>query len=64
MRPVGLFAGLLALAAHCHAGLAKVARRAGKSQDADEHFATATTMYRDMGMASWLEKLERELRPE
>jgi hypothetical protein len=52
------------LAAHCHAGLAKLTRRVGKPQDANEHFATATAMYRDMGMTSWLEKLEGELRPE
>ena len=56
--------GMRPLAAHCHAGLAKLTRRVGKPQDANEHFATATAMYRDMGMTSWLEKLEGELRPE
>jgi class 3 adenylate cyclase/tetratricopeptide (TPR) repeat protein len=56
--------GMRPLAAHCHAGLAKLTRRVGKPQDANEHFATATAMYRDMGMTSWLERLEGELRPE
>ena len=56
--------GMRPLAAHCHAGLAKLARRVGEPQDADEHFATASAMYRDMGMTSWLKKLEGELRPE
>jgi hypothetical protein len=29
-------------------------------QQAKEHLAVATTLYRDMGMAGWLEKAERE----
>jgi tetratricopeptide (TPR) repeat protein len=50
------------LIAHCHAGLAKVYRRTGKPDQEREHFATATTMYREMGMTYWLEKAEAELR--
>jgi tetratricopeptide (TPR) repeat protein len=52
--------GMRPLIAHCHAGVAKLCRRTGKPQQADEHFTTATTMYRDMGMTYWLEKAEAE----
>ena len=34
-------------------------RRRGRGQ---EHLTTATTMYRDMGMAYWLRKAEAEMR--
>ena len=56
--------GLLAapLAAHCHLGLAKLDRRAGKREQAQEHFATATTLYREMDMRFWLDQAEAELR--
>jgi hypothetical protein len=50
------------LIAHCHAGLARLCRRTGKHQEANEHFVTATSMYRDMGMTYWLEKAEAEMR--
>ena len=50
------------LITHCHAGLANVYRRTGTPDQEREHFATATTMYREMGMAFWLEKLEHEMR--
>jgi class 3 adenylate cyclase/tetratricopeptide (TPR) repeat protein len=50
------------LIARCHAGLAKVYRRSGKPDLEREHFATATTMYREMGMTYWLERLETELK--
>ena len=33
-------------------------RRTGKREQAQEHVATATTMYRDMGMTYWLEQAE------
>ncbi len=35
---------------------------AGKRAEADEHFATAISMYREMGMTYWLEKAETEAR--
>ena len=38
------------LVAHCHLGLGKLYLRTGKREQAQEHFATATTMYREMGM--------------
>jgi hypothetical protein len=30
-------------------------------EQAQEHLATATTMYREMGMTYWLEKAEAEM---
>jgi hypothetical protein len=50
------------LAAHCHLGLGKLYRRTDKREQAREHLATATTMYRQMGMTSWLEKSDAEIR--
>jgi tetratricopeptide (TPR) repeat protein len=53
--------GMRPLVAHCHLGLATCYQRIGnKMQQAKEHLAVATTLYRDMGMAGWLEKAERE----
>jgi hypothetical protein len=49
------------LVAHCHLGLGKLYRRTGKRELAQEHLATATTMYREMGMTYWLEKGEAEM---
>jgi class 3 adenylate cyclase/tetratricopeptide (TPR) repeat protein len=53
--------GMRPLVAHCYLGLGKLYRSTGNQQDAQEHLATATTMYRDMGMTFWLEKAEAEL---
>jgi hypothetical protein len=55
--------GMRPLVAHCHLGLGKLSRRADKREQAREHLATATTMYREMGMTYWLEKAEAELQP-
>jgi hypothetical protein len=44
------------LVAHCHHGLANLYHRAGKRERAQEHSTTATSMYREMEMTSWLEK--------
>jgi hypothetical protein len=52
MRPV---------AAHCHRGLGKLYRLVGKQHEAGQYLATATTMYREMGMAYWLDKAEAEM---
>jgi tetratricopeptide (TPR) repeat protein len=54
--------GMRPLVAHCHLGLGKLYRRTGKRQEAEEHLATATTMYREMDMRFWLEKAETELK--
>jgi class 3 adenylate cyclase/tetratricopeptide (TPR) repeat protein len=53
--------GMRPLVAHCHLGLGKLYRRTGKPQQAQEHFTAAMTMYREMGMAYWLEKAQREI---
>jgi hypothetical protein len=39
----------------------KLYRRTDKREQAQEHLATATTMYREMGMTYWLEKAEAEM---
>jgi tetratricopeptide (TPR) repeat protein len=53
--------GMRPLRAHCHLGLGKLYLRTGKREEAQEHLATATTMYREMGMTYWLEKAEAEM---
>jgi hypothetical protein len=50
------------LVAHAHLGLGKLYRRTGKREQAQEHLAAATTMYREMGMRFWLEKAEADSR--
>jgi predicted ATPase/class 3 adenylate cyclase len=50
------------LVAHCHLGLGKLYRRTDRREQAREHLTTAATMYRDMGMAYWLQKAESETR--
>jgi tetratricopeptide (TPR) repeat protein len=50
--------GMRPLVAHCHFGLGKLYRRTDKREQAQEHLATATTMYREMGMTYWLEKAQ------
>jgi Tetratricopeptide repeat len=50
------------LVAHCHLGLGKLYLRTGKREQAREHLATATPMYREMGMTYWLEQAEAETR--
>jgi len=50
------------LVAHCHFGLARLYRRAGKREQAQEHLTTATAMYGGMGMRFWLEQAQAELR--
>ena len=54
--------GMRPLVAHCHLGLGRLYRRAGKRQEAQEHLGTAITMYREMDMRFWLEQAEAELR--
>ena len=49
--------GMRPLAAHCHLGLGKLYRRTGDG-GAQEHLTTATTMYREMDMGSWLGRAE------
>ena len=49
------------LAARCHLGLGMLYRRTGQPESAQHHLATAATMFRDMGMRSWLEKAKAEM---
>jgi hypothetical protein len=54
--------GMRPLVAHCHRGPGKFYRRTGDRQQAREHLAIATTMYREMDMRFWLEQAEAEMR--
>jgi hypothetical protein len=49
------------LAAECHLGLAKLSRLTGDRHQAEEHLATATTMFREMDMRFWLDKAAAEV---
>jgi class 3 adenylate cyclase/tetratricopeptide (TPR) repeat protein len=53
--------GMRPLVAHCHLGLGKLYRRTGERQQAQEHLATATTMYHEMDMGFWLAQAEASL---
>jgi len=53
--------GMRPLLAHCHLGLGKLSRRAGKREQPRGHLTTATTMYREMDMRFWLDEAEAEL---
>jgi class 3 adenylate cyclase len=44
--------------AHCHAGLAWVHRRAGERSAAETHLATATALFRGLGMTFWAIRAE------
>jgi hypothetical protein len=48
--------GMRPLAAHCHLGLGTLYRRTGRGEQAREHLAIATGMYREMDMRFWLEQ--------
>ena len=61
-RELATALGMRPLVAHCHLGLGKLYRRTGKRRQAQEHLATATTMYREMDMRFWLEQAEGERR--
>ena len=54
--------GMRPLVAHCHLGLGRLYRRTGKPDQAREHLTAATTMYREMEMTYWLEKVEGEIK--
>jgi class 3 adenylate cyclase/tetratricopeptide (TPR) repeat protein len=54
--------GMRPLVAHSQLGLGKVYRCMGKRQEAREHLTMATMLYREMGMAYYLESVEEETR--
>ena len=47
------------LVAHCHLGFADLCRWSGEQRKAQQHLTTATSIYRELDMRSWLEKAER-----
>jgi tetratricopeptide (TPR) repeat protein len=49
--------GMRPLVAHCHLGLGRLVGPASDAARAREHLATATALYREMGMAFWLERV-------
>ena len=53
--------GMRPLVAHCHFGLGMVSARTGKHAQAREYLTTASTMYREMAMSFWLEKVSAEM---
>ena len=53
--------GMRPLVAHCHFGLGSVAIAAGHRERGREHFTTAATMYREMGMTFWLDRVSERL---
>jgi tetratricopeptide (TPR) repeat protein len=53
--------GMRPLVAHCHLSLGRLYRRTGDQTKAQEHLATATTMYREMEMRFWREQAEAAL---
>ncbi|TMJ69346.1 MAG: zinc-ribbon domain-containing protein [Alphaproteobacteria bacterium] len=53
--------GMRPLVAQCHLGLGKLYRRIGETEHARENLTTATTMYRDLEMGSWLDQGEAHM---
>jgi hypothetical protein len=49
------------LVARYHAGLARLYRRTGRQDLAQEHFAAASAMYREMDMRYWLDRVEEQM---
>ena len=49
------------LIAHCHADLGTLYRRIRDHAASEEHVRTATSMYQEMKMTYWLEKMNQEL---
>ncbi len=61
-RPMGLVTdlGMRPLIARCNLGRGRLYRRTSNPQQAQEHLAIATTIYREMAMRFWLEKADAE----
>ena len=53
--------GMRPLAAHCHFHLGKLLQQVPKADEARRHLTAAATMYREMNMRRWLERLDGEL---
>jgi tetratricopeptide (TPR) repeat protein len=52
--------GMRPLIAHCHFGLGRLYQRRDKRDQARDYLAAARTMYREMDMRFWLEKVQAE----
>jgi tetratricopeptide (TPR) repeat protein len=48
--------GMRPLVAHCHFGLGRLCGRTGQRREAKDYFTMAVTMYRELGVAHWLEQ--------
>jgi tetratricopeptide (TPR) repeat protein len=53
--------GMRPLEARCHFALGELAKTAGQKRGAQERIGAAASMFREMGMQSWLEKTESAL---
>jgi predicted ATPase/class 3 adenylate cyclase len=54
--------GLRPLLARAHLGLGQLHRRGGQVLEAEAHLATAVVLFSDLGMRTWLDRTEPELR--
>ena len=54
--------GLRPLLARVHLGLGQLHRREGQVSEAEAHLATAIVLFSDLGMRTWLDRTEPELR--
>jgi tetratricopeptide (TPR) repeat protein len=54
--------GMQPIVAHCHHGLGNLYERVGRRDEAREHLATAATLYREMEMRFWLDRVETVVR--
>ncbi len=54
--------GLRPLLARAHLGLGQLHRREGQVREAEAHLATAVVLFSDLGMRTWLDRTEPELR--
>lgn len=53
--------GMRPLVAHCHFGLGTLYQRVGRMEQAHEHLAAATSLYRETDMGVWLARAEAAL---
>lgn len=54
--------GMRPFVAHCHLGLGTLKTGIGETEEAREHLATATALYREMDMPFWLEQAELKIK--
>jgi tetratricopeptide (TPR) repeat protein len=62
MLSLGDELGLRPQMARAHFDLGRLQRRLGHLRDAEDHLARAIVLFADMGMRSWLEKSQPELK--